>query len=409
MTALWIVPGVGLFLGAAAPKYEAERTFVASQILSAELLKGPHHTVDATVRADGPYQHFHIVSDFGDLEAEGRSVLTTRVAEIDALARLAEVSKTEVFAKAAGGAVLNVGKGVVRAVTDPVATVQGIGGGLKRLGINLGRKVKRAADSATKDDRRPDPPAKDRALNAAGGAARSVLGVNRAARAWARKLGVDPYSTNPLLHEALVDVGKIDAAGSIVTMVVVPVPPVLSTTATVGDLVWGADPEEVRKTNETRLAEMGVTKSAASAYLVNGNYTLTGQTRLVAALHAVRAQGCAAYVDAAAEAEDEREALFFVESAELLAALHKTDPVSAILEDSRAVIARTGPRAVALLPLDWIRWTEGLHTAAVEIAARARTELGATALEARITGTATRAARAGLRAAGWTVKESLGP
>ena len=50
----------------------------------------------------------------GVSEAEDRTVLRTRVEEMDALARLSEVSKTEAFARAAGGAVLDVGKAVVR-------------------------------------------------------------------------------------------------------------------------------------------------------------------------------------------------------------------------------------------------------------------------------------------------------
>src|SRR6185436_19579208 len=150
-------------------------------------------------------------------------------------------------------------------------------------------------------------------------------GVNGAARRWAQKLGVDPYSSNPVLHKSLVDLGKIDAAGSIVTKVVLPVPVVVSGTATVGNLVWAKDPEEVRKTNEARLTELGTPKDVASRFFINGNYTLTSQTRFIAALHTVKVEGTADYVDAAAAAEDEREALFFVESAEMLAGLHKTD------------------------------------------------------------------------------------
>jgi hypothetical protein len=374
------------------------------------VLKGPHHTVSEEVRADGYYQQFHIKSDYGEIQAEGRTVLRTRVKEVGALAQLSEVSKSEVFAKAAGGAVLNVGKSVAAVVTDPKATAAGVGAGVKRFGTNLGRKGKRAADSVTKDDKKPEgpqEPAQDKALDAAGGAASSVFGVNSAARRWAQKIGVDPYTSNPVLHKALVDLGKIDAAGSIATKVVLPVPAVVSTTATVGGLVWAKDPEEVRKTNEARLTELGTPKEVASRFFVNGNYTLTSATRFIAALHAVKAKGAADYVDAAAEAEDERDALFFVESAEMLAGLHQSEPVTAILEDSRAMVAKTGARATVLLPLDWLRWTEALQKGGAEIADRAKKELGATALEVRVSGTVTPAAREGLGGFGWIVKEKV--
>jgi hypothetical protein len=411
MRAITIVPGaVALMLAAAGPAFEPAPTFQASRILPADLLKGPHFTVSEEVKAEGVYQVFEIVSDFGNIEAEGRTVLRTRVREVGALARLSEVSKGEIFAKAAGGAVLNVGKGVASVVKDPEGTAKGIGGGLKRFGVNLGRKAKRTADSVTHDDKKAGESGEstgDKALDAAGGAANSVFGVNGAARKWAQKLGVDPYTTNPVLHKALVDVGKIDTAGSIATKIVLPVPVLVSSTATIGGLVWSKDPEELRKINEARLAEVGVSKAGASRYFVNGNYTLTMQTRLIAALHEVKVKGCADYVDTAADADDEREALFFVESAEWLAGMNKAEPVSALLSDSRAIVAKVGTRAVALLPVDWVRWTEEIQRVTSEFAARAKPELGATALEMRITGTATEAAKARLRSEGWTVKEHV--
>jgi hypothetical protein len=399
-----------LFLAATALSFEPVARFQASKILPPAIRQGPHHRVSDDVRAEHFYQQFHLASDFGDMDVEGRALLRTRVGEIDAIARLSEASKGKVFAQAAGGAVLNVGKGVVGVVTQPVATAKGIGGGLKRFGVNLGRKARRAVDSATKDDMKPDDPdqtKKEKALDVAGGVANSVVGVNGAARRWAQKLGVDPYTSNPILHKALVDVGKIDAAGSIATRVALPVPVVVSATATVGGLVWGADPEELRKTNEARLAELGVSKEAAAQYLINGNYTLTSQTRLIAALHAVGVKGCADYVEAASEASNEREALFFVESAEMLVGLHRRGAVAGVLPDSRAMVAKVGTRAVLLMPFDWVRWTEPLQSAAVEIAARARQELGAKTLEVRVSGATSPSARAGLREAGWSVTDGV--
>lgn len=393
-----------------ATDFEAPVSYQASKILPANLVKGPHHKIAEDVTAESFYQEFRIVSDYGEMVAEGRTVLSTRLTEVDALARLSEVSKTEVFAKAAGGAVLNVGKGVAAVVKDPGATAKGIGAGVKRMGVNLGRKGKRAAESATADDKKTDPEPKsteEQAAAAATSAASSVLGINKSARKWAQELGVDPYSTNPVLHKALVDIGKIDAAGSIVTKVVVPIPMVVSTTAKVGGLVWSADPEELRKRNEASLAGLGVTKDVASRFFRNANYAITGQTRFIEALSAVKAKGCADYVDTASEAADEREALFFVESAELLAGLHKASPVTAILQDSRALVALAGKGGVVLLPFDTMRWTETLHKAAVEIAGRARTELGAQALEIRLSGQVTPAAKQGLNAAGWQVKEGV--
>ena len=207
------------------------------------------------------------------------------------------------------------GKGVANVVTAPTETAKGLGSGVKRFGVNLGRQSKRVYDSTTGDD---PAEASKQGGNAAVSAGKTVLGVNRAARRWAQKLGVDPYTTNPVLRKALDDIGEIDAAGSIATKVVLPIPGVVGMTATASGLVWGKDPEELRKLNEQRLKELGVPDEVAKKLVVNSAVTLTHQTRLVAALYAVRVRGAADRVAAAADSRGEREALFHVESAELL-------------------------------------------------------------------------------------------
>ena len=57
--------------------------------------------------------------------------------------------------------------------------------------------------------------------------------------------------------------------------------------------------------------------------------------------------------------------------------------------------------------LGCIRWTEPLAKAALEIAERAHTELGATALDINVMGTASAAAKAGFDGAGWKLKEGV--
>ena len=400
---------------AVAAAYEGPRTFEASELLTPAQLKGPHFLVAAEVPTDGFFHLFSITTDWGPLEAEGRSLLLVRLREVDALAQLDEVSRSEVFVKAVGTSVVNVGKGVVAAAKDPEATIKGIGGGLKRFGVNLGRKAKRAGDKAVDavkkdEDEKAEGPEKSggkKAAEAAGGAAKSILGVNAGARRWARKVGVDPYTTNPILKKALEDIGTADAAGGIATKIALPIPMPVSSTATVGSLVWGKDPEELLKFNEQRLEELGVSGGTIKELYLSKGFTLTLQTRLVSALHAVKAKGSADYAETAAEADTEREALFFVESAEMLERLHAKSPVVALLPDSRALVAKTRDgRAVALLPVDWVRWTETFEKSAMEASARAKAELGATIVELHLAGTATAAARKELAALGFAVVES---
>jgi hypothetical protein len=399
-----------LAVGAA---YEGARTFQASELLTPAQIKGPHHQVAAKVPTEGYLHVFSIKTDYGPLEAEGRGMLLVRLQEVGALAELAQVSKSAVFVKAAGASVVNVGEGVAAAVTDPEATAKGIGKGLKRFGTNLGRKAKRAGDqaaeSAKKDnDEKAEKSTADQAATAGTGVAHSMLGVNAGARQWAQKVGADPYTTNPVLKKALVDIGKVDAAGGLAAKIAVPVPKVVSGTAAVGNLVWSQDPEALLKLNEQKLKGMGVDgKTIKQLYLSKG-FSLTLHTRLAAALGEVNVPGCADYVGTAAEADTEREAAFFVESAEMLARLHRTEPVAAILQDSRAMVAKTKDgRVVVLLPLDWISWTETYAKALTEVETRAKKELGTTKLELRMTGTMSPVAKKEMAARAWTVVQKI--
>jgi hypothetical protein len=371
-----------------APRYKA------SALLPASVLKGPHYTVNEAVETEGYYHVFTLATDYGPFTAVGRTVLTRRVDEIRAIAALHDVSKSEVFLKSAGGAVVDLGKGVAGVVTKPTETAKGIAGGIKRFGVNLGRASKRAV---TKEG------GAETGESAPEGAANTLLGVSSAMRAWARKVNADPYTTNLVLRDALKGIAQVDTAGSIATKIVVPIPAVVGTAASVGDLVWSKDPEELRKYNEGLVKALGVSPDAAGRFFKNGWFTLTLQTRIVAALHAVNRPGCADYLVTASQADTEREALFYVESAEALQKLHAATPVTKVLDDSQAVVAAVGTKAILLAPVDDIRSTGESREILADVAGRARKELAASSLELRTTGVVSAQAAADAKAAGWTV------
>jgi hypothetical protein len=81
--------------------------------------------------------------------------------------------------------------------------------------------------------------------------------------------------------------------------------------------------------------------------------------------------------------------------------------VTEVLTDSRAMVALSGGRATALLPLDYLAWTEPVAKAATEIAERARTQLGAKGLQMQLTGQASERARKELQTLGWALQEKV--
>ncbi len=389
-----------------AADYEPLPTFKASAVLPANRVKGPLFTVSETVKNDGFLNDFHVTTpEFGEYHVQGKSMLFMRLQEIAALGELQKVSKSEVFLKSAGTAVVNVGKGVGQAVTNPEETVKGVGAGVKRFGVNLGRKSKRAADSVTDDD---DGDKKDdkSTEEVAEGAAYSIFGVTGAQRRWAQKVGVDPYTSNKVLRDALQGIGKVDAAGGLAAKIVVPIPMVVSTTATVSNLVWGKDPEEIRKLLEKQIAELGASKEVSEAFFTNKAMTPTHWVRIITALYAVKAKGSADYIDTAAGAKSEREAVFLSESAVMLQKLHAQSPVEALLTDTRVMIAKTKDgRALALLPGDYMPWTERLAKGAKELGERTQKELGATSREIWLQGEFSPRAKQELKTVGWGFKE----
>jgi hypothetical protein len=142
-------------------------------------------------------------------------------------------------------------------------------------------------------------------------------------------------------------------------------------------------------------------------FFKNRGYTLTSQTRLATALGRVQVPGSADYVAAAARASGEREALFFVESAELLQRMHAAEPLTAVMTDSRALVAARGARAIVVLPLDYLRSTAETRQVMTEIDARARAELRATSIEVQTTGRVSDRLRGEMAAMNWTLRDRI--
>src|SRR6266487_7140892 len=108
----------------------------ASEILKPELLKGPHHVVRDPVPTGSGMNQFTIDSDFGVFEADGNEMLLQRLKEIDAIARLQEVSRTDEFKKsllAAAKSPLNSAKNIAR---DPAQAISNVPKGIMKF---LGR------------------------------------------------------------------------------------------------------------------------------------------------------------------------------------------------------------------------------------------------------------------------------
>ena len=108
----------------------------ASEILKPELLNGPHFQVRDPVPTASGMNQFTIDSDFGVFEADGNEMLLQRLKEIDAIARLGEVSRTDAFKKSlmdAAKSPFNSAKNIAR---DPAQAIANVPKGIMKF---LGR------------------------------------------------------------------------------------------------------------------------------------------------------------------------------------------------------------------------------------------------------------------------------
>jgi hypothetical protein len=83
----------------AEPVFEELPELKASEILKPELLKGPHFVVRDPVPTGSGMNQFTVDSDFGVFEADGNEMVLQRLKEIDAIAQLQDVSRTDEFKK----------------------------------------------------------------------------------------------------------------------------------------------------------------------------------------------------------------------------------------------------------------------------------------------------------------------
>jgi hypothetical protein len=405
--------------------YETPPVLKASDFLDAALLKGPDYIVEEKVSSDGVFNTYTITSNFGTWKVQSTSLAATRVHEIGAIAKLKEVDKIAVAAGGIAHGAVDVGKGVVSVVTHPVDTVTGVADGVGRLFGRIGRGAKRTAEKMGDDGyknesqnlgapaeggKAPGQSNAGKAADATGELAKDIIGVNSAMRSWAKKLRVDPYTRNEVLHAELRDVAQYDAGGRF-SVNLAPggiVLTALATTSTVNDLIWMKEPDELVTLNETRLKAMGVSPQVSRAFRLNPQYNLTRQVRLVASLDALPAiAGRPEFVARAAGAQVDADGQFYMESAMLADLFNRTQaPLSRIVANlPGACVIAQGDRFACLFPLDYVAWTEGVASHFDRITKAAQAEFPNAKRELWLTGRASPRTASELQARGWTLRE----
>jgi hypothetical protein len=397
--------------------YEPPRTFDPST-LPADKAQGPHFKVLAPIENDGFMNTFHVSSDFGAFDAEGRAFLEIRLRELAALAELAELSKTAVFADAVKEGLKTATVGQVETVAaiaqDPVGTVKGVPGGVTRL---FNRTKAQAQDAyasvkeseAEKKGGGSSTSTQDKAADASSAYAKRYLGVTRSQRLWAQKLGVDPYSSNAVLQKEIASVAKIDAVGRFsVRFAGLPSIPGISYARKTNELVWGTDPYDLKLMNEKKLAALGAAPDAVRVFMSNPFLSPTRQTYVVQALDSLAGVADRGKLIAqGAGVDSETAGYFFALSVQMLSWRHQHgSPLVRILDGRAAPLALTADgTVVGMAATDSVSWTAALSGALDRL--RDGTSGVGKAYEIGFLGDVSPTARGAMQARGIAVRDNL--
>ncbi len=348
---------VALPLFAQDATFETPPTLSAAAILKPEFAAGNGFTVRDAVTTYAGRNGYLINSDYGTFAADGNVMLVRRVAEIGAITKLREVSRTDEYAKALGSAAASPLLVAKDLITNPVSTVTGVPRGLWKFVNRAGQALKERTEGRQRSQYEDS--------NAA-----QLIGFAKAKRVVALQLGVDPYSSNEALQRELNGVSWAAYAGKVTfTIATMPVGGGLGlaltasgVTNTFNQAIRDQSPGDLRLASLKRLLAMDVSREDADSFLNNTAFSPTVQTALVLHLEALSAAANrSSFVRLAnEESVTEGDALFFLSTSRLLAELQSRGRNIARLDTIGALPIAFGDDGTLIVALEWdyAAWTE---------------------------------------------------
>lgn len=351
-----------------------------AELLPATMMSGPDFHVLDPVHGDGLMNHFVLDSRFGRFDAYGRAALAIRIREVAALTELAATSDVQIAASGVAQGVASQVQTAAGVVTHPVQTVTGIPrgiahlfGGYKARGQEAAAQARSAVASTGAAGTSGSGSASGGSRAAAAGqkgakAARSYgeryLGITAAERAYYRKLGVDPYTDNRLLRDAIRRDARIAAGASFsMKLAALPAIPGIGIAERAVDAIYNEDPAVIRERTRRTLAGLGLSPAEVDGFMNAPLLSPTRQLVLLAAAEALGggvAQRGELFRHAIGLTSDE-EVQVYLRSAGLLARVHARQPVAEVLAGLRLPAAlRADGNIVVCGAFESVYWTEAV-------------------------------------------------
>ena len=414
---------------------EPEPFLQAPALVQPALLSGPDFHVIPEVQVRGYTAHFVIDTKFGPLRADSVEMLAVRESEMPALDALDRATRSQAFAQAIAARARKTGAAIAHVVEHPVDTITGVPEGVvkylrKQIGTWTGRaqsvgdRAAREFENSGDPYRAPNGPMtaardeprdpgvvedkKNRAWYARAGSetgreAKRYLKYGEQRREMAKVLGVDPYSSNPILDDKLdtlawAAVWGNFSAGQALGEITGTAADVVSWGGKLNTYVLEKTPEDLREINRQRLLAFCSDDFSVRAFLRRGGFNDTLRTALADTLEELKPRsGCEQLIELGTTTRGEVEARYLVDALKLIA--REPEAVGGKLIAAGAAIAWRTPSGRLLLPLpvDYLTWSHDLDDFFAQPAFAAREKI------ALIGGEASTLAQRKLTQLGWSL------
>lgn len=394
---------------------EGAPVLFAREIVPGLDLRNEAYSISPIVDIRGLSYTFRVESIYGSYRVRGVEQLHSLLHELEVIRKLAEVSQSEAFASSLSSSLATPVVTTFGVAKRPVASVTGLPGGVVRyLGGKLyqvrrgsGKALDTYRDYRSKDEEPlldEEPKKKKKWGRSAGKLSRKHLGHESAKRKWARQLGVDPYSKNEVLQDALGRIAWASTLGGFAGDFAVPSSEVFSYAGKARELVWDRPAHQLEREIVDILKDCELEKELIYSFRDTPIYSLTEKMELCLGLKALRSSGDVGFlVDFALRAENDEDADLMIRTLGILVSYSQEVAGIDSIGERRGMLYACSNRGYEIYPLavDYLHWTPLVYEALLS------EELYSDKREIWVSGQVSEIAKLQLRKHGWQVFDGI--
>ena len=345
-------------------QYEQPPIVNISVLLPASAVSGNGFSVQPQVPTNGAMGQYAIVAnssvfgnDAGTYYVESLDLLKIRLSEIPAIVQLDNMSGSSLFANALVSSAERPVAAATNMVLHPEDTITGLPSGIgsffDRVSMGAGQIVSSASNSF----------GSGQAASETGTATATALGYDQLRRDLARKLHVDPYTSNPILTKKLNKAAWIMFSARITVdaaMMAVPASIAISGVEFTNDLVYQTPKADLVLMVQNQLQNMGLSSVEVAGFTTNTAIPLSLQVTAIKDLQALGdIQGRHSTAVAIGNVMTEYQARFLVSSLHMFVQWgQQHSPITRIQNFGVLVGTDQNGTTIVPAPIDYLSWTQ---------------------------------------------------